>query len=186
MQGSSTARPLAWPPDLVGPLIRPSLAPGDHHLIANDRSETLTAWSHDGHRLWVIPCLCRGRGGDAEWKAPRTDTPPSLYKVGDVWRDYDRIGPDPRVIPAELIPFGWYFLELVDQSDLSRRLGRSGFGIHGGGSGLGSRGSWAAYQTLLPTWGCPRVHNADLHHRIVPLLRSGAIWLSVLQETGSI
>ena len=186
MQNSSPVRPLLLPPGLVGPDLRPSLTPGDHHLIANDRSETLTAFSHDGRRLWVIPCLCRGQGGDAEWRSPRTDTPPSLYKVGAVWRDYERIGPAPRVVPAELIPFGWYFLELVDQQDLSRLLGRSGFGIHGGGSGLGSRGSWEPYQRLLPTWGCPRVHNADLRDRIVPLLGSGAIWLSVLQESGSV
>jgi hypothetical protein len=171
-----------WPPGLVGPAVRPDLRPGDHHLIANDADQTMSAWSSDGRRLWVIPCLCRGQGGDAEWRAPRTDTPPSLFKVGRVWRDFDRVGLHPASVPAELIPFGWYFLELVDQQSLSRDLGRSGFGIHGGGSGLGSSGSWLAYQRLLPTWGCIRAHNADLRRRIVPLLCSGSIWVSVLQE----
>ena len=173
-----------WPPGMVGPTMRPTLAPGDHHLIANDINETMTAWSADGRKLWAIPCLCRGQGGETQWRSPRTDTPPSLFKVGRVWRDYETLGPNPAIVPAELVPFGWYFLELVDQQGLSQQLGRSGFGIHGGGSGLGARGSWAPYQPLLPTWGCPRVHNADLRDKIVPLLDRGTIWLSVLQEAG--
>ncbi len=64
--------PPIWPPGMVGPKIRPNLKPGDHHLIANDVNETLTAWTHDGRRLWRIPCLCRGQGKEAEWSIVRS------------------------------------------------------------------------------------------------------------------
>ena len=34
--------------------------------------------------------------------------------------------------------------------------------IHGGGTGLGAVGSQAPYQTLVPTFGCARMYNADV------------------------
>ena len=172
-----------WPPGLVGPSVRPTLSRGDHHLIANDQTQTLTAFTHDGRKLWAIPCICRGQGGDAQWTERKTDTPPSLYRVERVFRDYDELGPWPTTVPDELAPYGWYFLEIVDQLGRAQRLGRDGFGIHGGGSALGRRGSWAPMQSLLPSYGCCRVHNAHLRDYLIPLLRTGSLWVSVLQES---
>ena len=183
-ESPTISSPPVWPPGMVGPKIRPTLATGDHHLIANDISETMTAWTRDGCKLWSIPCLCRGQGGDTEWESPRTDTPPGLYKVGSVWRDYERLGDNPSVVPAELVPYGWYTLDLEEMEGQERRYGRAGICIHGGGSALGARSSWQPFQPLVPTWGCPRVHNADLRDKIVPLLKSGTVWVSVLQEAG--
>ena len=176
--------PPVWPPGMVGPKIQPTLATGDHHLIANDISETMTTWSHDGRKLWTIPCLCRGQGKDNEWQSPNTDTPPGLYKVGSVWRDYERLGDHPATVPVDLYPYGWFTLDLVEMEGQERRHGRAGIAIHGGGSALGSRGCWQPFQPLVTTHGCIRVHNADLRDKIVPLLKSGTIWVSVLQEAG--
>jgi L,D-peptidoglycan transpeptidase YkuD (ErfK/YbiS/YcfS/YnhG family) len=35
---------------------------------------------------------------------------------------------------------------------------------------------------LVPTHGCVRVHNADLRDKIVPLLATGTVFVSVYQE----
>ena len=173
-----------WPPGMVGPKVRPPLRPGDHHLIANDVNQVMTAWTHDGRRLWSIPCLCRGQGEDDEWQSPNTDTPPGLYKVGSVWRDYERLGDHPATVPADLYPYGWFTLDLVEMEGQERRYGRAGIAIHGGGSVLGPRGCWQPFQSLVTTHGCIRAHNADLRDKIVPLLKSGTVWVSVLQEAG--
>jgi len=168
---------------MVGPKKRPTLSPGDHHLIANDVNETMTAWTHDGKRLWQIPCLCRGQGGEAEWNRPSTDTPPGLYLVGKVYRDYEQdptatFSPDRRA-------YGWYSFDLEGQEGQegpNSRPYRDGIMIHGGGSACGWPGAWAPRQQLFPTLGCIRVHNTDLRDRILPLLDLGRIWVSVLQE----
>lgn len=179
----ATADPLAWPPGLVGPKKRPPLKPGDHHLIANDRNETITAWTSGGQRLWQLPCLCRGLGGEAEWERRATDTPPGLYLLGKVYRDYeedptDRFTPDRRA-------YGWYSFDLEGQEGQEgpgSRYGRDGIMLHGGGSRCGWPGAWAPRQELHPTEGCIRMHNVDLRDRILPLLGTGRIWISVLQE----
>jgi len=171
-------------PSLVGPTKTPhqfGFKSGDHHLVVNDDAETLKAFDFFGKGLFTIPCLARGQGDDDEWQSPRTDTPPGLYRVGSVWRDYERIGPSPDSVPHELRPYGWYTLDLEELEAQERRYGRAGIAIHGGGSALGARGCWVPVQPLLATWGCVRVHNADLQ-RIVPLLAKGTVFVSVYQE----
>jgi hypothetical protein len=172
-------------PTLVGPTKTPrqfGFKSGDSHLVINDQSETLTAFDFSGKKLFTIPCLARGQGDDDEWRSPKTDTPPGLYKVGSVWRDYERLGETPMSVPADLMPYGWYTLDLEELEAQERRYGRAGICLHGGGSALGRRGSWAPYQRLIPTHGCPRVHNADLRDKIVPLLAKGTMFVSVYQE----
>lgn len=169
---------------LAGPTKTPhqfGFKAGDTHLVVNDASEKLTAFDFHGTRLFAIPCLARGQGADTEWKSPNTDTPPGLYKVGSVWRDYDRLGDKPGFQP-DLMPYGWYTLDLVELEEQERRYGRAGIAIHGGGSGLGWPGCWQPRQALLPTHGCVRVHNADLRDKIVLLLTTGTVFVSVYQE----
>lgn len=169
---------------LIGPKKRPhdfGFKQGDTHLVVNDEVKTLTAWAYGGDKLFKIDALARGQGRDNEWDEPQTDTPPGLYKVGSVWRDYDRLG-DLPLRQLELMPYGWYTLDLVELEGQERRYGRAGIAIHGGGSGLGWPGCWQPRQALLPTWGCIRVHNADLRDKIVPLLKTGSIYVSVFQE----
>ena len=171
------------PAGLDGPRKRPDLKPGDHHLIADDRAQTLTAWTHDGKRLWQIPCLCRGQGREAEWNTTGSDTPPGLYLVGKVYRDYEQ---DPSAtFSADRRAYGWYSFDLIGQEDQEgpgSRYGRDGIMIHGGGTACGWPGAWAPRQTLHPTLGCIRLHNADLRDRILPLIGMGRIWVSVFQE----
>ena len=174
-----------WPPGMVGPRKRPTLSPGDHHLIVNDIAETLTAWTHDGRRLWQIPCLARGQGREAEWNRTGTDTPPGLYRVNTqgIYRDYEQ---DPAAtFTPDRRAYGWYSFDLEglegQEGPRSKPL-RDGIMIHGGGSACGWPGAWAPRQTLYPTLGCIRLQNIDLRDRILPLLGLGTIWVSVLQE----
>jgi GH24 family phage-related lysozyme (muramidase) len=174
-----------WPPGMVGPKMKPDLKPGDHHMIANDINELLTAWTHDGKRLWRIPCLCRGQGGEAEWNRPGTDTPPGLYRinVNGIYRDYDQ-DPTAKFTPDRRA-YGWYSLDLEGlegQEGPTSRPYRDGIMIHGGGSACGWPGAWNPRQELHPTQGCIRLHNQDIRERILPLLGLGTIWISVLQE----
>jgi hypothetical protein len=172
-------------PSLVGPTKTPhqfGFKSGDSHRLVNDKTETLRAFDFKGVNLFTIRCLARGQGADNEWKSPNTDTPPGLYKVGTVWRDYYRLGEHPEFVPAELLPYGWFTLDLMELEAQERRYGRAGIAIHGGGSALGHRGCWQPYQDLLPTHGCVRVHNADLRDKIVLLLATGTVFVSVYQE----
>lgn len=174
-----------WPPGMVGPKKKPDLKPGDHHLIANDVNEMLTAWTHDGKRLWRIPCLCRGQGGEAEWNRPGTDTPPGLYKINPkgIYRDYEE---DPTAaFSPNRRAYGWYSFDLEGlegQEGPSSRPYRDGIMVHGGGSACGWPGAWSPRQELHPTLGCIRLANQDLRDRILPLLDLGTVWISVLQE----
>jgi GH24 family phage-related lysozyme (muramidase) len=183
-EGDLWKKPATAATGLVGPTKKPQafgFKAGDSHLVVNDASETLTAWTFQGIKLFTIPALARGQGNDNEWQSPNTDTPPGLYKVGSVWRDYERLG-DTKSVPWDLLPYGWFTLDLEELEGQERRYGRAGICIHGGGSALGQHGCWAPYQRLLPTHGCIRVHNAELRDKIVPLLEKGAMFVSVYQE----
>jgi hypothetical protein len=82
---------------MIGPKKTPKdfgFKPGDHHLIVNDITETVKAFDFEGKLLWELPCLARGQGSDSEFKLTNTDTPPGLYRIGAVYRDYDRKGDD--------------------------------------------------------------------------------------------
>lgn len=181
--GPAAEGPPVWPPGMVGPRIRPTLRPGDHHLIANDVNETLTAWTHDGRRLWRIPCLARGQGREAEWNRTGTDTPPGLYRVGTVHRDYEQ---DPAAtFTPDRRAYGWYSFDMEGmegQEGPTSKPYRDGIMVHGGGSACGWPGAWAPRQALHPTLGCIRLHNQDLRDRMLPLLDLGTVWISVLQE----
>jgi hypothetical protein len=174
---------ITTPANMVGPKKQAPLQPGDHHLIADDRAKSLTAYTHDGKRLWSIPCLCRGQGATTEWKKHGTDTPPGLYLVGKIYRDYEK---DPTAtFSADRRAYGWYSFDLLGQEGQEgpgSRYGRDGIMIHGGGSACGWPGAWAPRQPLHPTLGCIRLHNVNLRDRILPLAGLGKIWVSVLQE----
>ena len=177
--GAATAQPAG----LVGPTKRPDLKPGDHHLIANGQTQALTAWTHDGKRLWSIPCLCRGQGPAGNWSTGGGDTPPGLYLVGKVYRDYQD-DPSPSNQTAERQAYGWFSFDLEGQEGQEgpgSRYGRDGIMLHGGGTACGWPGAWAATQQLFATEGCIRAHNGDLRDRILPLLDLGRIWISVYQ-----
>lgn len=172
------------PMALVGPKKRPQdfgFKAGDFHLIVNDASERMKAFNSDGKFLWEVDCLARGQGSDFEWKLRNTDTPPGLYKIGSVYRDYDTSGASPKY-DRTLMAYGWYSLDLIELENQEAKYGRAGIMIHGGGSACGWPGAWASNQELFPTHGCVRMKNIDLKDKLMPLVGKGTIFVSVYQE----
>jgi len=170
-------------PGMIGPKKTPAqvgFKGGDYHLVMNDRTENITAFDSKGNRLWSVPALARGQGSDFEWRETRTDTPPGIYKIGAIYKDYEQ---DPKpTFSSDRRSYGWYSFDLEDLEGQERRIGRAGIMIHGGGTGAGWPGAWAPNQLLLPTHGCIRMHNIDLRDKLLPLTKEGKVFVSVFQE----
>jgi hypothetical protein len=169
---------------MIGPTKRPQdfgFKAGDHHIVVNDVSETAKAFSFDGRLLWELPALARGQGSDYEFKLARTDTPPGLYVVGRVYRDFDDLGPN-APYSRELMAYGWYSFDLIELEDQEALYGRAGIMVHGGGSACGWPGAWRPMQPLYATHGCVRMHNQHLRDHLLPLTKSGEVFVSVYQE----
>jgi hypothetical protein len=152
---------------------------GDSHLIANAASETAKAFSFEGKMIWELPCLAVGQ--DPNWRNNSGDTPPGLYKLGQLYDDYARVGHSPGY-DRTLMSFGWQTYDMVDLEGNEDNSGRAGICLHGGGSGCGWPGAWAPRQRLYPTLGCLRMHNDDLLKKVLPLYVAGAVFLSVYQD----
>lgn len=169
---------------MIGPKKTPKqfgFKKGDHHIIVNDAVETAKCFSFEGKLLWELPALARGQASDYEWKLTNTDTPPGLYRIGTVYRDYD-INGDRPAFDRTLMAFGWYSLDLIDLEGQESSVGRAGIMLHGGGSANGWPAAWAPMQTLYSTFGCVRMHNVHLRDHVIPLLKTGSLFLSVYQE----
>lgn len=170
---------------MIGPKKRPQdfgFKQGDSHLVVNDASETMKAFSFEGKLLWEIPCLARGQYSDFEWRIQNSDTPPGVYLFGDVYKDYERVGDKPAY-DRTLMAYGWYTFDMIDLEGQERNNGRAGIACHGGGSANGWPGAWAPNQPLVPSHGCLRARNIDLRDKILPLYRKGKIFCSVWQES---
>ena len=188
--GSPAAAPKPPVPEsqrvgLVGPKKQPDMKPGDHHLVMNDRAETIAAFDHKGQQLWQVAALARGQSTETDWRSRSSDTPPGLYRVGAIYRDYEA---DPTAtFSADRRSYGWFSFDLEGlegQEGPSSRDGRDGIMIHGGGTACGWPGAWLPLQSLHPTLGCIRMHNKDLRDRVLPLAQMGTIYVSVWQEGG--
>jgi hypothetical protein len=166
---------------LIGPKKSPrqfGFKAGDSHLIVNDKTEKIKAFSYDGIQLWERPCLARGQGSDFEFRYQRTDTPPGLYKLGAIYRDYESGSAYSRT----KLSYGWYSFDMVELESQEAKLGRAGIMLHGGGSACGWPGAWEPYQRLYPTYGCVRMYNVDLRDLVLPLTQKGTVYISVYQE----
>lgn len=153
----------------------------DSHLIVNDVVETCKAYNYDGDLLWEVPCLARGQYSETTWNITNSDTPPGLYRIGTIYRDYDVYGNSPD-FNRTLMSFGWCSFDLVELENQERKHGRAGIMLHGGGSGNGWPGAWAPRQKLLRTHGCIRMYNEDLQKKVLPLTDKGTVYVSVYQE----
>jgi len=126
------------------------------HFVFNRQSELLKAFASDGTDAWQAPChnltVNPGFGHYGE-------CPPGDYHLGA-----------PLVIDPPEVPYGGWFIPLVDVNGLWVPNDRSGIGIHGGGSGLPS--PFAADQGWQITEGCFRLQNADLT-KLVTLVKGG-------------
>ena len=135
---------------------------------------------HTGQRLWTIPCLARGQGADTDWTGNSTDTPPGLYRLGQLYADYEQ-NPNPPCSDTAM-GYGWYSFDMEELEGQEVAVGRAGIMLHGGGSACGWPGAWAAQQPLHPTLGCVRLHNVDLRDKVLPLYRQGTVYVGVFQE----
>ena len=169
---------------MIGPKKRPQdfgFKEGDSHLIVNDAIETMKAYAYGGKFLWEIPCLARGQYSDFEWKIKNSDCPPGLYKIGAVYRDYEINGDKPKY-DRTLMAYGWYSFDMIELENQEAKYGRAGIMLHGGGSANGWPGAWAPKQPLVPTHGCCRAFNIDLRDKVLPLTKTGTVFISVFQE----
>jgi hypothetical protein len=166
---------------MAGPKKPAPVKPGDSYLLVNDRDQDMEAYDHSGKLLWKIPALARGQGADNVWTKKNSDTPPGLYKIGQIYRDYEQNPKPPQSDNA--MAYGWYSFDLVELENQEAANGRAGIMIHGGGTACGWPGAWAPRQTLHPTLGCIRCHNSDLKDRILPLCGKGTVYVGVFQET---
>jgi hypothetical protein len=168
---------------MIGPKKKPQdfgFKKGDTHLIVNDITEKVKAYNFDGKLLWELPALARGQGSDYEFKFSNTDTPPGLYKIGTIYKDYEK--DSTPEYSRDVMAFGWYSFDLVELENQEAKNGRAGIMIHGGGSACGWPGAWAAMQKLFSTHGCVRMHNQHLKDNLLPLTKNGTVFVSVFQE----
>jgi len=169
---------------MIGPQRRPQefgFSDGDTHLVVNDEIETVKAFDRHGYKLFEMPCLARGQFGEADWRRYAGDTPPGLYKLGQMWADYEI---EPMGFwSRDRAAYGWYTWDMVDLEGNEDNNGRAGICLHGGGSAAGWPGAWNAHQLLLPTLGCLRMYNSDLRDHILPRYKLGTVFVSVYQES---
>lgn len=164
---------------LIGPKIKAPVKVGDSYLLVNDRDSDMEAYDYSGKFLWKIPCLAKGVGGK-DWRKKNSDTPPGLYKIGQIYADYEENPNPPRSDEAE--SYGWYSFDMIELEGQEARNQRAGIMLHGGGSACGWPGAWAPKQGLHPTLGCLRAHNIDLRDRVLPLTKKGTVFIGVFQE----
>lgn len=170
---------------MIGPTKRPQdfgFKQGDTHIVVNDIVETAKAYDFSGKLLWEIPALARGQGSDIEFRVVKTDTPPGLYKLGTVYKDYEKVGANPA-FDRTLAAYGWYSFDMNELEGQVSKYGRSGIMLHGGGSAAGWPGAWSPKQPLFATHGCVRIYNIDLRDKILPLYNKGTVYISVYQES---
>jgi hypothetical protein len=169
-------------PGLIGPKRKPTLKVNDCHLIVNDSAETIKAFDSKGKLLWECQALARGQHGEREWDRQGADTPPGLWKLGKVYRDYETAGGDDATFSEDRRSYGWYSFEMIPLEKQDTSFNRAGIMLHGGGTACGWPSAWAMLQTLHPTLGCVRMHNADLKQKVLPLYEKGTVYVSVYQE----
>jgi hypothetical protein len=157
---------------------------GDTHIIVNDVTETAKAYDFNGRLLWEIPALARGQGSDYVFSDNSSDTVPGLYRLGEIYNDYAKYGPNPS-FDRTLMAYGWLSFDMVELEGQEAKYGRAGLMIHGGGSSNGWPASWAPKQRLVPTLGCVRLYNIDLRDKLLPLYKKGTVFITVYQEPGS-
>lgn len=164
---------------MVGPRIKAPVKPGDSYILINDRDEDAEAYDHAGNFLWKRAALARGQGQN--WRANRGDTPPGLYKIGQIYRDREQYGSSPAY-DQTLMSYGWYSFDLIDLENQEAGNGRAGIMLHGGGSACGWPEAWKPRQRLYPTHGCIRMRNVDLRDLVLPLTQKGTVYVGVHQQ----
>jgi hypothetical protein len=151
----------------------PPIKNNDFHLIFRARSHRLICYDATGAIRWTLEA--HGEGVAGSYDVPSGNTPPGLYECtsvvqstsNDSTHDWNAYGP-------------WYvWLQEMEGQEISR--GRSGVGMHGGGSA--SPTPLAPKQGFYKTQGCVRLQNGDLP-RLISTIRfahstKGRVFLTV-------
>ena len=98
---------------MAGPQKPAPVKPSDSYLLVNDRDEDMEAYDHSGKFLWKHPCLARGQGAYNDWSHTHTDTPPGLYKLGQLYADYEQ-NPNPPCSDTAMA-CGWYSFDMDER-----------------------------------------------------------------------
>lgn len=121
------------------------------HLVLSKRARVLKAFvGQAGQGVEVFNCSCSTVGVGGNQAVRYGSTPTGEYSIGSpIWSRPDESN---EIHEA----YGPVFVPLTGGSVSDR----SGFGIHGGGTGLGVAAWTSLYQPgLQPTHGCVRVYN---------------------------
>ena len=109
---------------MAGPQMAAHVQPGDTYLLVNDRDEDMEAYDHTGQFLWKVPCLARGQGSDTDWTQNSTDTPRGLYRLGQLYADYE-LNPNPPCSDTAM-GYGWYSFDMEELEGQEAGHGRAG------------------------------------------------------------
>ena len=126
------------------------VGPKDIHVVCSVSLESLKVFCSNGREVYRCKARFQGTAGPASVR--NGDTPRGLWRLGY-----------PDFIPEDdfdRVAFGPVWVPMTGQEGQEERLGRSGFGLHGGGSGLVAPGR-ILRQGWVPTHGCARVQNED-------------------------
>jgi hypothetical protein len=168
---------------LVKPIRKPSefgFKQGDTYVLVDADAAVARAFDFDGNQVFAIDCIATGQ--NPQWRNNSGDTPPGLYKLGEVYNDYASVGDNPAY-DRTLMSYGWITFDMVDLEGNEDNNQRAGICWHGGGSGCGWPGAWAPMQELLPTLGCLRTHNIFLRDKILPRTKLGTVYVAVYQDS---
>lgn len=141
-------------------LLKKIIKPKDMHMVTSAKYGRSALFTAQGVKKWSVPSLCEGQHDN--WKVARGDTPPGLYKAGQIfYQDGSDI--------AQSNSYGPICIDLIDLEGQETGYGRAGISAHGGGTGLPN--PLADFQLLIPTHGCIRLHNHDMIHRVTPAVK---------------
>jgi RHS repeat-associated protein len=140
-------------------------------LLQSDRSLTGTA-IHLVNGQVVRAFDVIGRGTNRDMGAEHGDTPTGEAdaQVVDLDPNGQYVNSDgtpasetPVNIPSDISAYGRFFIRYTNVSGNLQTSGRTGIGLHGGGTPLGDH-ALDADQRLVGTWGCNRVSNRNAAH----------------------
>lgn len=163
--------------------VKDLMKPGDLKLYSNGRDNVEKLFDHNGKQLKImgydsIPCHPHGVNGPNQ-TIRGGDTVESIYKLGlPIWTtSSDDVEEVKR-------PYGHVFIPMIDVQGNMHKVGRDGFGIHGGGAW---EDYWNLRQVLRNTLGCNRHWNEAavwIAHLVEKLHKTGNVIYNQVDQPG--
>jgi len=150
-----------------------NIKPHDYHMILNAQARSLKLFDATGKE--VFQCEARNRTvNNGQW-GHWGNCPPGEYVLG-------------KPVFKDTVPFGRWFIPLLDYGDhhTMAKFGRSGIGIHGGGSGLARPMAPRQSPPWVVTHGCFRILNlslAELEQKVAGCqANGGTVYVTVVAD----